>query len=123
MIVIDQDPRQVIPNVCERDIDNKVFIITLELDYVCAYSAIIVNEFGILRVRGGHNTDQASKVYWLPYGNTLIDILINTWSHYISEFNVKICVLENTSDLKQLTCIRNPYVIKQARSILNGEQL
>lgn len=115
MIIIDQDPRQIIPNVCERDIQNKVFLVNLSNEYL----GIIVKN-GSLYLHGGH-INSNGYCTWSPCGSSLIKMLYNIWQQYESHLSITIYVLDNTIDLEQLIQnlpIKNSSIIEEARSML-----
>jgi hypothetical protein len=124
MIVIDQDPALVIPNICERYIKHKAILV-----YMCSkqnsnkYIAI-VNKHQFLYLRGGSNCLDAIGE-WVPIGSTLISLLCKIWNTYSLDFNIKIFVISDIQELTEVSQrydITNRHVLEAANRIIQSNR-
>jgi len=129
MIVIDQDPALVIPNICERYIKHKAIIVDL-----CGrsrgreYTGVVLKFHTgnqILYLKGGENNIDTFGE-WYPTGKTLIDLLCNIWDGYKIDFDIKIFVLSNSQELTEVSQrydITNRHVLEAANRIIQSNHL
>jgi len=110
-MIIDQDPERVVPNICEKDFQNHVVIIRLELE-ANMHLGMLVKKDNIYYWKGSrkYTTEEFSQVIewgWLyldertpPENTTLMQILINSYRYYKElGFAVTFYVIEDITEL------------------------
>lgn len=110
IMTIDQDPRIVVPNISEKDINNKIILIDIRdgvkehlYRYIAKKDGATINS---VLLYGSSYDKYSNPGHWIinPGCISLIDVLIYCWSNFTRQdyWTTVIQIVDNKTDLESI---------------------